>query len=110
MPGTPILVRKLSTRASKSAGGAAASGAAKTKNNKRANAFMPRGVCMVLGSSRTRYWLGFGYDYLEDHLGKERASALALTSYEGPRGGGEEYAIETLNFVDGRRHMQAIRD
>ena len=64
----------------------------------------------MLGSSRTRYWLGFGYDYLEDHLGKERASALALTSYEGPRGGGEEYAIETLNFVDGRRHMQAIRD
>lgn len=52
----------------------------------------------------------FGYDYLEDHLGKERASALALTRYEGLRGGSEEYALEVLNFVDGRRTVQAIRD
>lgn len=52
----------------------------------------------------------FGYDYLEDHLGKDRASALALTSYEGLRGGSEEYALEVLNFVDGRRGVREIRD
>jgi hypothetical protein len=51
----------------------------------------------------------FGYDYLVDHLGAERAAALALTSYSGLRGGGE-YAIEALNFVDGRRSVRDIRD
>ena len=52
----------------------------------------------------------FGYDYFEDHLGKEAAAALALSSYEGLRGGGGEYRIEVLNFVDGRRSARAIRD
>jgi len=52
----------------------------------------------------------FGYDYLADHLGSERAAALALPSYSGLRGGGSEYAIEALNFVDGRRSVRAIRD
>lgn len=52
----------------------------------------------------------FGYDYLEDRFGTERAAALALTSYEGLRGGAEEYALEVLNFVDGRRSVQEIRD
>jgi hypothetical protein len=52
----------------------------------------------------------FGYDYLEDHLGEERATALALPSYSGLRGGGAEYAIEALNFVDGRRSVAEIRD
>jgi aminopeptidase YwaD len=52
----------------------------------------------------------FGYDYLVDHLGKERAKALELTSYQGSRGEGEDYALETLNFVDGKRTVQAIRD
>ena len=52
----------------------------------------------------------FGYDYLVDHLGKERAEALALTSYQGVRGEGEDYALEALNFVDGTRTVQAIRD
>jgi aminopeptidase YwaD len=52
----------------------------------------------------------FGYDYLEDHLGKERVAALALTSYEALRGGSEEYALEVLNFIDGRRNVRAIRD
>jgi len=52
----------------------------------------------------------FGYDYLVDHLGAERAAALALTDYSGLRGGGGEYSIETLNFVDGRRSVRDIRD
>jgi aminopeptidase YwaD len=52
----------------------------------------------------------FGYDYLVDHLGAERAAALALTTYSGLRGGGGEYAIEALNFVDGRRSVRDIRD
>lgn len=52
----------------------------------------------------------FGYDYLVDHLGKERAEALELRSYQGARGEGEDYALEALNFVDGRRTVQAIRD
>jgi hypothetical protein len=52
----------------------------------------------------------FGYDYLEDHFGRERTAALALTSFEGMRGGAEEYAIEVLNFVDGRRGVQEMRD
>ena len=52
----------------------------------------------------------FGYDYLVDHLGAERAAALALTEYSGLRGGGGEYAIEALNFVDGRRSVRDIRD
>ncbi len=52
----------------------------------------------------------FGYDYLVDHLGAEKAEALALTDYSGLRGGGGEYAIEALNFVDGRRSVRDIRD
>jgi aminopeptidase YwaD len=43
----------------------------------------------------------FGYDYLADHLGKERSSKLAL---------GEEYAYEALNLVDGKRTTSEIRD
>jgi hypothetical protein len=43
----------------------------------------------------------FGYDYLEDHLGAERAKALRLAS---------DATYEALNFVDGRRSAQEIRD
>ena len=52
----------------------------------------------------------FGYDYLEAHLGREPAAALALLRFEGARGGGDEYAYEALNFVDGRRTVRQIRD
>jgi aminopeptidase YwaD len=52
----------------------------------------------------------FGYDYLVDHLGAERAEALALPRHSGLRGSGGEYAIEALNFVDGRRNVRDIRD
>jgi hypothetical protein len=37
-------------------------------------------------------------------------SAVRLLSYEGARGGGSEYAYEALNFLDGRRTAQEVRD
>ncbi len=52
----------------------------------------------------------FGYDYLTDHYGADRTAKLALLSYQGLRGAGSEYAYEALNFVDGRRTVQNIRD
>jgi hypothetical protein len=33
-----------------------------------------------------------------------------LPNYSGARGNGAEYAIEALNFVDGRRSVGQIRD
>lgn len=52
----------------------------------------------------------FGYDYLEDHLGRAAADSLRLRAHQGARGSGGEYAYEVLNLVDGRRTVQAIRD
>ena len=52
----------------------------------------------------------FGYDYLVDHLGRNKADALALPNFSGLRAEGEAYAFEALNFVDGKRSVQAIRD
>ena len=52
----------------------------------------------------------FGYDYLADKYGEEEAQGLALLRHQGPRGGGEEYAYEVLNFLDGRRTVQDVRD
>ena len=52
----------------------------------------------------------FGYDYLEAHIGAEKAAALKLPTYSGLRGGGGEYAYEVLNLVDGRRTAREIRD
>ncbi|MGH9804039.1 MAG: M28 family peptidase, partial [Candidatus Acidiferrales bacterium] len=52
----------------------------------------------------------FGYDYLEDHYGRERAEALRLPKYRGLFGSGGEYAYEALNLADGRRTAQEIRD
>jgi len=49
----------------------------------------------------------FGYDYLADHW---RGVPLHLLQHSGLRGAGAEYAYETLNFVDGRRNVQEIRD
>jgi hypothetical protein len=53
---------------------------------------------------------GFGYDYLEDHLGEDQAARLALLQYSGLRADGSTYALEALNFVDGRRSVQGVRD
>ncbi len=52
----------------------------------------------------------FGYDYLEDHLGRTATDSLRVRRHQGLRGSGGEYAYEILNLVDGRRTMQEIRD
>ena len=52
----------------------------------------------------------FGYDYFVDHYGSDRARSLKIFHYEGLRGGGEDYAYEVLNFADGKRNAQEIRD
>lgn len=70
----------------------------------------PPGVVYVRNAEPKGPMSVFGYDYLVDHLGAEKAEGLALTDYSGLRGGGGEYAIEALNFVDGRRSVRDIRD
>ena len=52
----------------------------------------------------------FGYDYVADHLGADRATALKLPDYQGLHADGAAYALEALNFVDGTRNVQSIRD
>nr|MDQ3804354.1 M28 family metallopeptidase [Acidobacteriota bacterium] len=52
----------------------------------------------------------FGYDYFTDKYGVDKASAVRLLSFRGLRGSGDEYAYEVLNFTDGRRDAQQIRD
>lgn len=50
----------------------------------------------------------FGYDYLADHLGKEKEKTLRLLSFEGRWG--DDYSYEALNFVDGVRTVNDIRN
>jgi hypothetical protein len=52
----------------------------------------------------------FGYDYLADHLGHDRAAKLALLNFESPRAEGGDYAYEALNLVNGARTTSEIRD
>lgn len=52
----------------------------------------------------------FGYDYFEDHAKAAGIAEPKLLGYEGLWGGGEEYAYEVLNFADGQRNAQEIRD
>lgn len=52
----------------------------------------------------------FGYDYFAEHLKTTGLATPKLLSYQGLWGGGEEYAYETLNFADGQRNAQQIRD
>jgi hypothetical protein len=52
----------------------------------------------------------FGYDYLADRLGKDRTEALRLRHDSAAGGYSAAYALEALNFVDGRRSVQDIRD
>jgi aminopeptidase YwaD len=52
----------------------------------------------------------FGYDYFADHAKAAGVATPKLLSYEGSWGGGEEYAYEVLNFADGKRNAQEIRD
>jgi aminopeptidase YwaD len=52
----------------------------------------------------------FGYDYFADHAKAAGIATPKLLSYEGLWGAGEEYAYEVLNFADGKRNAQEIRD
>jgi hypothetical protein len=52
----------------------------------------------------------FGYDYFADHAKAAGVATPKLLSYEGLWGGGEEYAYEVLNFANGKRNAQEIRD
>jgi hypothetical protein len=52
----------------------------------------------------------FGYDYFAEHAKATRATTPKLLSYEGLWGEGQEYAYEALNFSDGKRSAQEIRD
>jgi hypothetical protein len=52
----------------------------------------------------------FGYDYFADRAKAAGVATPKLFSYEGLWGAGEEYAYEALNFADGKRNAQEIRD
>jgi hypothetical protein len=52
----------------------------------------------------------FGYDYFADHAKAIGIATPELLSHEGLWGGGEEYAYEVLNFADGKRNVQQIRN
>jgi aminopeptidase YwaD len=52
----------------------------------------------------------FGYDYFANHAKSAGVAEPKLMSYEGLWGEGEEYAYEVLNFADGKRNAQEIRD
>jgi len=52
----------------------------------------------------------FGYDYFAEHAKTVGVVTPKLLSYQGLWGSGEEYAYEVLNFADGKRNAQEIRD
>jgi aminopeptidase YwaD len=52
----------------------------------------------------------FGYNYLSDHLAPRNLPHPKLLEYQGPWRSGEEYAYEALNFVDGKRDSDEIRN
>ena len=52
----------------------------------------------------------FGFDYFAERAKAAGVATPKLLSYEGLWGSGEEYAYETLNFADGKRNAQEIRD
>jgi hypothetical protein len=52
----------------------------------------------------------FGYDYFQDHYGRDRAKSIRLFQYQSLWGSGEEYAYEVLNFANGKLSAQGIRD
>jgi aminopeptidase YwaD len=52
----------------------------------------------------------FGYDYFADHAKAGGVATPKLFGYEGLWGSGEEYAYEVLNFADGKRNAEEIRE
>jgi aminopeptidase YwaD len=52
----------------------------------------------------------FGYDYFAERAKAAKVATPKLLSSEGLWGSGEEYAYEVLNFADGKKNAQEIRD
>jgi aminopeptidase YwaD len=52
----------------------------------------------------------FGSDFVNDRTTASGIAPPKLLTHEGLWGSGEEYAYEVLNFADGRRNTQQIRD
>lgn len=52
----------------------------------------------------------FGSDYVADHAKPAGVATPGVLDYQGLWGSGEEYAYEILNFADGKRNAQQIRD
>jgi hypothetical protein len=52
----------------------------------------------------------FGVDYFADHAKSAGVATPKLLEYEGLWGEGYEYGYEILNFADGKRNAQQIRD
>ena len=52
----------------------------------------------------------FGSDYVADHGKPAGVPTPGVLDYQGLWGSGEEYAYEILNFADGKRNAQQIRD
>jgi aminopeptidase YwaD len=52
----------------------------------------------------------FGSDFVNDRTTVSGLTPPKLLSYEGLWGSGEEYAYEVLNFADGKRNVQKVRD
>jgi aminopeptidase YwaD len=52
----------------------------------------------------------FGSDYFADRAASAGIETPQLLRYQGLWGSGEEYAYEVLNFADGTRNAQQIRD
>lgn len=52
----------------------------------------------------------FGYNYFDDHCRAKNVCDVRLLRHRGIWGSGGEYAYEVLNFADGRRTAQQIRD
>jgi aminopeptidase YwaD len=52
----------------------------------------------------------FGSDYFADRAKPAGVAMPKILDYEGTWGSGEEYAYEILNFADGNRDAQQIRD
>ena len=53
---------------------------------------------------------GFGYNYLSDKLGAQRAAKLRLLQFQGLRGAGGDYAYEVLNLARQNLSASDIRD
>jgi aminopeptidase YwaD len=52
----------------------------------------------------------FGYDYFAERAKDVGVTMPKLLGYEGLWGSGEEYAYEVLNFANGKRNAQEVRD